>query len=201
MVKRSRIKRFVVFTALVAIVVLGLWCARVPLVRGLIKLEIAHTGAWLQEVDRAEVFRLGNLMESSSPKGIASADFMGYPVEAQATLNEADARAIAEQWRAIPRGYQYLHLCHEPLYGLRFERDNRIVLETTVCWNCETYDFKGLGSGEWEMWEWGFDAHSTAAQVLLGLLMKKVPPPTQEQEQIFKEYPESGGANATSPAP
>ena len=200
--KRSRTKRFVIIAAVLAIVALGLWCTRRAwgdaLVRSLVDLEVAHTGVWLHEVDRAEVFRLGNLMETSSSEGIAPADFMGYPIEAQANLNETDARAIASQWRAIPRGYQYIHLCHEPLYGLRFQRGNKIVLETTVCWNCETYDFKAY-DGNSGMMEWGFDAHSTPAQVLLGLLMKAVPPSAREQEEILKEFPESSRA-ATSPA-
>jgi hypothetical protein len=71
-------------------------------------------------------------------------------------------------------GVNYQASCFAPAYGLRFRRDGKQVLKSSVCWLCQALTFPAPPYGTIE---YGFDAQSEPAQKLLKLLQTHDPLP------------------------
>ena len=143
---------------------------------GSIEIEAEKTGLYLPEVDEVEVISLGDLKHNG--QGFVEGRISDYNILGQTVLRGDDAKKASELWRWIPRGRQYMDLCFQPAYALRFKKDNKLLLETSVCWGCHIYTLPFGPFGRWGCTtEYGFDADSKNAQELLNLLKQKLPPP------------------------
>ena len=142
---------------------------------GRVEIQAEKTGMFLPEADEVEVILLGDL--KNPDHGFEEEDLSEYSVLGQTVLRGDDAKKANDCWKWMPRGRQYGALCFQPAYALRFKKDNKLLLETAVCWHCSIYTMP-LTFGFWNFpVEYGFDAHSKAAQDLLNLLKQKLPPP------------------------
>jgi hypothetical protein len=141
---------------------------------GRLEIQAEKSGRYLPETDEVEVILLGGLKNT---QGFVETDLSEYSVLGQTTLRGDDAKKASDCWRWMPRGRQYGALCFQPAYALRFKKDNKLLLETAVCWHCSIYTMP-LTVGFWNFpVEYGFDSRSKAAQDLLNLLEQKLPPP------------------------
>jgi hypothetical protein len=117
----------------------------------------------LPEVDGAEVVRVSGVptrLESHVMRDAAHAP--------RVTLAGADVQLAADLWRALPAGE--LARCHIPSYGLRFFRAGALVVEASLCWECDNaFGFDAAGD---ELY-FEFDATSAPAQDLLRLLAER----------------------------
>ncbi len=80
------------------------------------------------------------------------------------------AQQIAHLWRHLPPDEQ-MH-CHNPPFGLRFYVDNKLLVQGSVCWECN--NIHAEENGENLVYE--FDAqhpHSQKLFTLLQLLAKQ----------------------------
>jgi hypothetical protein len=136
-------------------------------------MEVERTGPGLPKIDEIEIDLLDDI--SSTRKG-AIGVMLGCPIIASKTVNGREARDIVECWRELPRSIYLSDLCHQPPYGLRFRYRGKVLMETTICWNCHNYDWI---TSNGQPAEWGFDADSETAKRLLELLKSQVPLPTK----------------------
>lgn len=74
------------------------------------------------------------------------------------------AQQIAHLWRHLPPDEQMR--CHNPPFGLRFYVDNKLLVQGSVCWNCN--NIHAEENGENLVYE--FDAQHPHSQELLTLL-------------------------------
>ncbi len=110
-------------------------------------LTLAHTDA-LPKFDRVELFAV------SFPDGSADDDakdasedpfFPVHPYASQArvhghvTLRGDDCDELRSAWQSLAFASDVMALCHIPVYGLRFYRDDQLLYETTICWKCQNF--------------------------------------------------------------
>jgi hypothetical protein len=74
------------------------------------------------------------------------------------------ARQIAHLWRQLPPHEQMR--CHNPPFGLRFFRKNKLLVEGSVCWECNNIFVEENG----EDFSYTFDGQHARSQQLLTLL-------------------------------
>ena len=117
--------------------------------------------AELPEVDCVEVFGL----RGSDPPRVSQ--YMRHIDRcAWMRLDGSDALAVAELWRKLPPGQTMR--CHVPPFGLRFRRSGNIVVEASLCWECNNaFGFSGDDQVDFD-----FDGQSEAAQALLTVLRR-----------------------------
>lgn len=88
-----------------------------------------HHPEGLPAVELVEVVLLRGL----APQHVS--DFMREAEHApRVVVGGRDAQRAAELWRALPPGEQAR--CHVPSYGLRFFFSGVLVVEASVCWEC-----------------------------------------------------------------
>lgn len=146
----------------------------------------------LPNADRIELYTLSEVtmeskkelaMEKSPERFLLSAGGYGgndetriyVGVESHVTISGIDCKAVVETWRGLdfrPNGA----FCHTPPYGIRFYRDDKLIFETTVCWECNNFHMPRVDpkSGTAEMQLYGFQNDSQAKK-LLALLQKHLP--------------------------
>ncbi|HEX4144407.1 MAG TPA: tetratricopeptide repeat protein [Pirellulales bacterium] len=88
----------------------------------------------LPRVDSAVVCVLGEDDESPNSFPIWP-DKRNLEILSQAELRGARAEDLAKLWRSREFGKDFV-MCHDPIYGLRFYSQGKLLLETSLCWNC-----------------------------------------------------------------
>jgi hypothetical protein len=143
-----------------------------------IELEVDQYGPFLPEVDEVEVILLGGLTKTAEHDGFMEGRISDYNILGQKAVRDKDAKDIADMWRFLPRNPLYSDMCHSPIYALRFRDHGKPVFETTIWWHCNNYTITVPGHDP-EDGEWGFDANSKAATMLLDKLKQVVPFPPE----------------------
>jgi hypothetical protein len=136
-------------------------------------IHVRHLGA----VDEVEICSLGGRPALDDPDPFEGDGPHG--VVARKTVTGRDAAEIADLWRSLPTGRDYQYMCFNPAYGLRFRNGGKLLLKTSVCWECQGLTFPALSRTV----EWGFDAKSEPAQKLLKVLQTHVPLPIRPGEE------------------
>lgn len=162
---------------------------------------LAHTDA-LPKCDRIEILAIsmGNENAEAAKDGGetpgADASPQRFPVKPyrkEATIHKskivvgAAAETIHKTWRALefsPGGA----LCHMPVYGLRFFRDDQLIFETSVCWKCHNFyvpDIESVSAENKVGARWyGFERNATAMR-LLKILRKHLPHPVLDEDSAL----------------
>ena len=97
----------------------------------------------LPDVDRIDLFHITGAFEQDKKKGevfeIAGND-VSFAVASKKTLRGKNCEKIIEAWRClrIPQGPGGA-FCHTPPYGIRLYRGDKVLLETTICWECHNF--------------------------------------------------------------
>jgi HEAT repeat protein len=100
---------------------------------------------------------------------------MDATIISERVVTGAGAEQIAALWRSLELGWQFQALCHEPFYGLRFYSGKKLLLETSVSWECNNFYVP-------QGWV-GFNAKTASGQALFKLLESLLPygsPPVKE---------------------
>jgi hypothetical protein len=88
--------------------------------------------------------------------------FMAYARDRPGVrLNKERAERVVGLYRQLPRGEQAR--CHKPSYGLRMFREDRIVYQASICWECNNI----FGEANGRSFSIEFDCSSSVAQELL----------------------------------
>ena len=91
-------------------------------------------------------------------------DFMETAAKSDAPrvkLLGRDAGLIANLWNALPPGHQ--DRCHIPPFGLRFFSAGTLLLEASLCWECNNI----FGIADGARFSFEFDASAAASVELL----------------------------------
>lgn len=96
-----------------------------------------------------------------------------HPITARKALTPAERDEFMKAWRALRTGASYSALCHHPIYGLRLHGQGRLVLETTVCYECANFTVPTPRGHAW----CGFDTKDRAGTNLFALLVRHIPLP------------------------
>ncbi len=125
----------------------------------------------LPSIDRAEVCVLGSVQDSAEEFYHDGSE--RFAVRQRRACDATETQRLVALWRRLPcvYGRSFVYLCHEPTYGLRFWRNDRLVLETTVCWKCGNF----MLPMAWGRSPYPFDARHKAAQELLAELKTMLP--------------------------
>ena len=82
-------------------------------------------------------------------------------------LTGEPAQQIANLWRHLPPGA--FARCHIPPFGLRFYRNGELLLQASICWQCDNI----FGGAQGDGFSCSFDAQHGTSQKLL-VLCKQV---------------------------
>lgn len=119
----------------------------------------------LPEIDQVEVLTLGFEFGEESTLSRLSTGWDGFPIHlATIVVDPRVVTAIADLWRTLPTDEQAR--CHIPAYGVRFFADNIMILQASICWECNNI---WMLIGE-ERTSYHFNGQSEPAQRLLRLL-------------------------------
>ncbi len=81
-------------------------------------------------------------------------------------------RHFLQLWEYQEAEYEAQALCHYPVYGVRLYRNNNLVTETSLCWECQTYYVRVYpGLSKW----YGFEAHNSDGKRLLEFCDERLP--------------------------
>ena len=102
-------------------------------------------------------------------------------VVSKVTIDGKKCKDMTDAWRSLsfqPNGA----LCHTPPYGVRFYRENKLLFETTICWECHNFYLPEIDpkTGEMKLQLFGFknDSH---AKKLLAIFQKELPIPKRKK--------------------
>lgn len=82
--------------------------------------------------------------------------------------NDQTSQLVASLWRKLPPGESVR--CHTPPIGLRFYDGDRMIVEASICWQCE--NIFGFANGE--PFDYLFDPKSLEATELFDTLRSVV---------------------------
>lgn len=158
--------------------------------------RLAHTEA-LPSVDRVEVFSLAFATGKREPAKTDSESFQVRPalpsagndplilpspeilagIIASKVLTGKSAEKIADDWRSL-QFKPNSTFCHVPAYGLRFFREERLLLSVAVCWKCQNFYLPSVdpSTGRAGVVLYGFDDNA-ASKKLLNELRRFLPHP------------------------
>ncbi len=149
-------------------------------------LMLAHTDA-LPQFDRAEVFaisfpdRKGNEKPKNSPteKTFPVRPYGLYAdIHDQITIKGEDCDRLRELWRSLSFDRFGGAFCHFPVYGFRLYRNDELLFETTVCWECQNFYIpKWSSKNQQANYEWFGFADNEKSKALLEFFRKKLPHP------------------------
>jgi hypothetical protein len=174
-------RRLVIWSSVLLLVALLLWQFGGHLLAvyllGSIEVSARDHVRWLGTVDEVEICSIGG-----DPRPGDSDTFTGdngpLAIIGRQTVRGKEAQEIAELWRSLSTGRAYKALCFEPVYGLRFRHNGKVLLKTSVCWKCQTFTLPVALFGQMPD---GFDAKSEPAQQLLKVLQTHVPLPSKAE--------------------
>lgn len=158
---------------------------------------LAYTESF-PEVDRIELYTLdldhqheGKETEAPSQGRFKIGDKHGFggassieifaDVVSRVTIEGKKCKEITDAWRSLtfqPNGA----MCHTPPYGVQFYRDNKMLFETTVCWECNNFYLPEIDpeTGEMKLLLYGFKNDSRARK-LLSIFQKQLPIPKRKK--------------------
>ena len=135
-------------------------------------------GRSLPDVDEIEILALGGEVPDGTPDSFRPDLAPRRGTVDRHTVRGADAERLAAIWRSIYFDRHFAALCHDPYYALRFRHRGKLILETSICWECSNVI---LPVGSLGKTEYGFDAKSEEGQKLLSTLSQYAPhPPTSK---------------------
>jgi hypothetical protein len=121
----------------------------------------------LDECDRVELYRLGQETNDADGDTFPIRAYKSqYKVEAVIVLSQEQAAQIISLWKNQTFDIRLSALCHKPALGYRFYRNNKLVFETSVCWECYNFSFTTL---KFIHGFWGFDANNNAGKTLFNV--------------------------------
>ena len=98
-----------------------------------------------------------------------------------------DAQQFVKRWRSMRFHWGLSGMCHEEAFAIRFHKNNKSVLETTVCFKCQNFEIPfPLGDGFEYM---GFDLASPAGQAFLAEVRRRFPDSPKWVEMDKKRQP------------
>jgi hypothetical protein len=136
---------------------------------GTLEHRVQKFGRELYDCDGVEIVAVSG--RPGDPDGVAGS-FLEYPATARLRLSDEASKKAVDAWISLARGQVFSGKCHQPPYGLRFFRGNKLVFETTVCWDCSNYTIPMPFLGRVE---YGFDEKNSDAKDLLTLLQEALP--------------------------
>ncbi len=126
----------------------------------------------LPDCERVELTHLSE-REWDSKKRLLPVRVLG-----KTELTGPAAMEFVRLWRSQSFGSRFSMLCHEPGYGIKFIAGQKVLFETTLCFECHNFQIENSGNRSF----WGFDPSSPQGVQLLGYLQKlfpaSVPPPS-----------------------
>lgn len=114
----------------------------------------------LPDVDAVEVVDLRDIQLHSVKEYMRAKDTPHVRVKGET------AQQIAHLWRQLPPDEQMR--CHIPPFGLRFYVGNKLLVQGSVCWDCNNIWVEENG----EDLVYTFDGGHKSSRQLLGLLQK-----------------------------
>ncbi len=117
--------------------------------------------ATLGEVDAVAVVELDASARRTAPPRLLSALVRDAATREVSLTDPEDVERIASLWRALRPADEAR--CHIPRFGLRFFRDDGVVAEASLCWECNN----AYGRVPSEPMRFTFDASAPAAVLLL----------------------------------
>lgn len=111
----------------------------------------------LSEIDSIEIVNLSGL-------DVTAHHYMNGTESAQCVwVSSETAQEIARLWRELP--YSEQMRCHIPPFGLRFYNNGSLLLQASICWQCN--NIFGEAGGEKIFYK--FDAEHPISQRLLNI--------------------------------
>lgn len=147
-----------------------------PYFLGLMEVKAEEFGRLMNDVDEIEVIALVDGPLGTT--GVHAEKALGYGVHGKKTLRGDEAKQVHDLWRYLRRGRTFSAMCHDPGYVLRFWKDGKLILETSVCWSCHNYTLPIWILGRPT---YGFDSTREDAKELLALLRMHVPLPQKAE--------------------
>ena len=90
-------------------------------------------------------------------------------IEATKTIDGTEAQTIASLWRSLTYT-SFTADCHQPAYGIKFYRKDKLILYASLCWQCDNVRFI-----EPKLGEQGFAENSRSVKQLLQVFTKAFP--------------------------
>jgi hypothetical protein len=99
-------------------------------------------------------------------------------IHAHATITGKDCEQLHTAWQSLAFDRLGGAFCHYPVYGLRFYRDDQLLFETTVCWQCQNFYLPSYDEEKRRFTHgWYGFANDNNAKQLLALLRQHLPHP------------------------
>ncbi len=99
-------------------------------------------------------------------------------IRAHATVTGDDCKQLRTAWQSLAFDRLGGAFCHYPAYGLRFYRDNQLLFETTVCWQCRNFYLPSYDNENRRFtYGWYGFANDDNAKDLLAFLRRLLPHP------------------------
>lgn len=149
-------------------------------------LSLVHTDA-LPRFDRADLYAVsfpdpeGNERPKSKP---TDKTFPVRPyglhadVHGHATLEGEACDRLRDAWQSLAFDRLGGAFCHYPAYGIRLYRDNALLFETTICWQCQNFYVPSYDAEERRFTHgWYGFANDAAAKALLEFFRSQLPHP------------------------
>jgi len=112
----------------------------------------------LDAVDQVEVVDLRQVSSDRVQDYLEAAATVGAP---RVRVRGSDAQGIAALWSELPPGEQ--DRCHVPPFGLRFFSGDHLLLEASLCWQCNNI----FGVADGNRFSFAFNASASPSRELL----------------------------------
>jgi hypothetical protein len=116
----------------------------VPVARRYFRARVAvayeRFGKHLPPVDEVEILALAGEVPEGTPDSFPPDLGPTLGTVNRRTLHGAEAEQFAALWRAMEFGEEFRGICHAPYYAFRFRRGGKLVLGTSVCWHCGSFN-------------------------------------------------------------
>lgn len=107
-------------------------------------LSLAYTDA-LPRFNRAELYAIVLPKPSKRIRQAGADTFPVRPYRAYArvlarnTIEGTECEQIGASWRTLRFDRWGGAMCHVPAYGMRLYRDDQLLFETSICWDCSNF--------------------------------------------------------------
>ena len=107
-------------------------------------------------------------------------------------LTGKEAKDFLTRWSQMHFNYYLSSLCHEAAFAIRFRKNDKSVLETTICFKCQNFEIPFPFTAE--PVEMGFDLASPAGQAFLAEVRRLFPdsPKWVEMDKQRQPKPKPG---------
>ncbi len=156
-------------------------------------MALAYTEA-LPRFDRVTVYPLHIKKPILGPDEEAIPEDKRFPIHtygkparilASVELDGESSQRIGAAWRSLSFDEFAGAFCHIPAYGLRFYRGDKLLFETSICWDCTNFYMPEVSTGDRTKRRtyrfYGFARDERAAH-LLKLLKQLAPHPELSAE-------------------